>query len=134
MEITKYEFYKNSYYGDSIGESSFPKWESRAEDKLNLITGWNITDSALKEHNISIQKAVCAIADLLFDIDKATKTATAKDDSNVKSKSSGGESITFGDNQTLVTSVLSDKAAQDRLIYDTAKEYLSGTGLLYAGV
>lgn len=134
MEMTTYEFYKNSYYGDSIEESSFQKWESRAEDKLNLITSGNITESALEEHSIRIQKAVCALADLLFEIDKATKTATSKDDSNVKSKSSGGESITFGDSQTLVTKVLSDKTAQDRLMYDTVKEYLSGTGLLYAGV
>lgn len=72
--------------------------------------------------------------DLMYRLDAATKTATAKDETNVKSKSSGGESITYGDTDTLITKVLSDKAAQNRLMHDTIAEYLSGTGLLYAGV
>ena len=53
---------------------------------------------------------------------------------NVKSMSSGGQSISFGSNETLVDKVLNDKTAQNRLCYDTVCEYLSGTGLLYAGV
>lgn len=134
MEMTTYDFYTKTYYGDSIDESLFPKWESRAEDKLNMLTCGNITEKALKEYNLPIQKSVCALADLLFELDKATKTATAKDESNVKSKSSGGESITYAENQTLVGKVLSDKAAQNRLVYDIVAEYLTGTGLLYAGV
>lgn len=132
MGITTYEFYSKTYYGDSIEESSFAKWESRAEDKLNSVICGNLTEES--EHSVPVQKAVCAVAEFLFEIDKATKTATAKDETNVKSKSSGGESITFGDCQTLITAVLSDKKAQDRAIYDIVKDYLSGTGLLYAGV
>ena len=132
--LTTYEFYTDTYYGDTIEESAFLKWLSRATDKLMYLTHENITEEIKASYDEKIQKATCALMDLLFEIDKATKTATAKDDSNVKSKSSGGESITFGDNQTLVTKVLSDKTAQDRLMYDTVKEYLSGTGLLYAGV
>lgn len=132
--LTTYEFYKETYYGDTIEESAFPKWLSRATDKIMFLTYGNITEENRQVYGTQIQKATCALMDLLFEIDKATKTATAKDDSNVKSKSSGGESITFGDNQTLVIKVLSDKTAQDRLMYDTVKEYLSGTGLLYAGV
>ena len=134
MGYTTYEFYEKKYHGDSIEESLFPKWESRAEDKLKAVTCGNLTEEALEEYSIPIQKAICALADLLCEIDKATKTATAKDDTNVKSKSSGGESITFGDSPTLVTAVLADKKAQNRLIYDTVRDYLSDTGLLYAGV
>lgn len=132
--LTTYEFYKNTYYGDAIEEPAFPKWLSKATDKLMYLTYGNITDESISEYDTQIQKATCALMDLMFQIDSATKTATAKDDTNVKSKSSGGESITFGDSDTLVTKVLSDKSAQDRLMYDTISEYLSGTGLLYAGV
>lgn len=132
--LTTYEFYANTYYGDAIGESAFPKWLSRATDKLMRLTYGNITEESRVEYDTQIQKATCALMDLMYQIDMATKTATAKDETNVKSKSSGGESITFGDKDTLVTKVLSDKAAQDRLMYDTIAEYLSGTGLLYAGV
>ena len=133
MALTTYEFYTKTYYGDTIDESSFPKWESRAEDKINSITSGNITAEAIEEYDLQIEKAVCALADLLYEIDKATRTATAKDESNVKSRSSGNESITYGDSDTLVTKVLSDKQAQNRLFYDTVAEYLTGTGLLYAG-
>lgn len=135
MEIlTTYEFYSETYYGDAIEESAFPKWLSKATDKLMYLTYGNITEESLDDYGTEIQKATCALMDLMYQIDAATKTATAKDDTNVKSKSSGGESITFGDSDTLVTKVLSDKTAQNRLMYDTISEYLSDTGLLYAGV
>lgn len=132
--LTTYEFYTDTYYGETIEESAFPKWLSRATDKLMMLTYGNITEESRSEYDTQIQKATCALMDLMYQIDLATKTATAKDDTNVKSKSSGGESITFGDSDTLVTKVLADKAAQNRLMYDTIAEPLSGTGLLYAGV
>lgn len=132
--LTTYEFYVNTYYGDAIGESAFSKWLSRATDKLKDLTYGNITEERRAQYDIQIQKATCALMDLMSQLDAATKTATVKDETNVKSKSSGGESITYGDTDTLITKVLSDKAAQSRLMYDTVAEYLSGTGLLYAGV
>lgn len=132
--LTTYEFYENTYYGDTIEEPAFPKWLSKATDKLMYLTHGNITDESIANYGMQIQKATCALMDLMYQIDDETKKATAKDDSNVKSKSSGGESVTFGDSDTLVTKVLSDKNAQNRLMYDTISEYLTGTGLLYAGV
>ena len=72
--------------------------------------------------------------DVMFQIDAETKRATAKDEANVKSKSSGSESITFGDRDTTVTKVLADKSAQNRLMQDTIAEYLADTELMYAGV
>ena len=46
MGYTTYDFYKEKYYGDSIAESLFPKWESRASDKLNQLTYGNIDEDA----------------------------------------------------------------------------------------
>lgn len=134
MELTTYEFYKNTYYGETIEESAFPKWLSRATDKLHYLTYGNITEEAYAEYSKQIQKATCALMDVMFQIDAATKQATAKDETNVKSKSSGSESITFGDKDTAVTKVLADKSAQNRLMQDTIAEYLADTGLMYAGV
>ena len=134
MGYTTYEFYKDEYYGDSIEESLFPKWESRATDRLDELTYGNITADALEEYSEKIQKAVCALADLLYKIDFKTNHANDTNGGNVKSMSSGGQSISFGSNETLVDKVLNDKVAQNRLCYDTVREYLSGTGLLYAGV
>ena len=134
MGYTTYEFYKDEYYGDSIEESLFPKWESRATDRLDELTYGNITADALEEYGEKIQKATCALADLLYKIDFKTNHANDTNGGNVKSMSSGGQSISFGSNETLVDKVLNDKTAQNRLCYDTVCEYLSGTGLLYAGV
>ena len=134
MGYTTYEFYQNEYYGDSIEESLFPKWESRATDRLDELTYGNITADALEEYSEKIQKATCALADLLYKIDYKTNHANDTNGGNVKSMSSGGQSISFGSNETLVDKVLNDKVAQNRLYYDTVREYLSGTGLLYAGI
>ena len=54
MGYTTYEFYTDKYYGDSIEESLFPKWESRAEDKLNELTYGNITTGVLEEYGEKI--------------------------------------------------------------------------------
>nr|DAJ23524.1 MAG TPA: Head Tail Connector Protein [Caudoviricetes sp.] len=134
MGYTTFEFYESKYYGDSIEESLFPKWESRASDKLNQLTYGHINEDTLKEFDERIQKATCALADLLYQIDFKTSHASDEKGGNVKSMSSGGQSISFGSNETLIDKVLNDKVAQNRLCYDTVCEYLSGTGLLYAGV
>lgn len=133
-DLTTYEFYREAYYGDSIEESAFPKWLSRAEDKMYRLTCGNITDAAVAVYGAQIQKATCALMDLLYELDKATRAANSKDVDNIKSHSSGGESVTYAEHETLVSKVLTDKVAQNRLIYDTVAEYLTGTGLLYAGV
>ncbi len=134
MGYTTFEFYRDSYYGDSIEESLFPKWEDRASAKLNQLTYHNINDDTREEFDEQIQKATCALADLLCQIDYKTSHANDEKGGNVKSMSSGGRSISFGSNETLIDKVLSDRKAQSRLCYDTICDYLSGTGLLYAGV
>lgn len=134
MGYATFEFYEGKYYGDSIEESLFPKWNDRASEKLDCLTYGNITDESLKEYDEKIQKAVCALADLLYQIDYKTSHANDEKGGNVKSMSSGGRSISFGTNETLIDKVLNDKGAQNRLCYDTICDYLSGTGLLYAGV
>ena len=130
MGYTTFEFYKNSYYEESL----FPKWEDKASMKLDQLTYGNINDDTRTEFDERIQKATCALADLLYQIDYKTTHANDAQAGNVKSMSSGGQSISFGSNETLVDKVLNDKTAQNRLCYDTVCEYLSGTGLLYAGV
>lgn len=134
MKYTTYDFYKEKYYGDSIEESLFPKWEDRAADKLDQMTDGHINDATKTEFDERIQKATCALADLLYQIDYKTAHANDPKNGNIKSMSSGGQSISFGSNETAVDKALGDKAAQNRLCYDAVCEHLSGTGLLYAGV
>ena len=102
MGYTTFEFYKNSYYGDSVEESLFPKWEDKASMKLDQLTYGNINDDTRTEFDERIQKATCALADLLYQIDYKTTHANDAQAGNVKSMSSGGQSISFGSNETLV--------------------------------
>lgn len=134
MGYTTYDFYRKKYYGDSIEGSLFPKWEDRASVKLNQLTYGNIDEDAKAAYDEEIQKATCALADLLYQIDFKTTHANDTQVGNIKSMSSGGRSISFGTNETLIDKVLGDKAAQTRLCLDVVSEYLSGTGLMYAGV
>lgn len=134
MGYTTYDFYKKKYYGDSIEGSLFPRWEDRASVKLNQLTYGNIDENAKAVYDEEIQKATCALADLLYQIDFKTAHANDTQVGNIKSMSSGGRSISFGTNETLIDKVLGDKAAQTRLCLDVVSEYLSGTGLMYAGV
>ena len=134
MAFTTYAFYTDSYYGDSISESSFPKYESRAESKLNYLTYGNITDDALTDYDTEIQMATCALADLIYKIEQATNNAGNAEYASVKSMSSGGQSITFGDSETVISNVLGDNEAQLKLMSDTIVEYLFDTNLMYAGV
>ena len=122
MGYTTYDFYKEKYYGDSIEESLFPKWNDRASEKLDYLTNGNITEESLAEYDEKIQKAVCALADTLYQIDYKTAHANDENGGNVKSMSSGGRSISFGSNETLIDKVLGDKVAQNRLCYDTVCE------------
>jgi hypothetical protein len=134
MGFVNYSFYVGVYYGDSVEEPSFPKWESRAADKLQALCYGRINEDVLREYGAAIQKAECAVMDLMYQLDVASRNANTVEHGNVKSMSSGGQSISFGDNSTCITSALADKQKQERLLYEAAADYLSDTGLLYAGV
>lgn len=156
MAYTTYDFYKTTYYGTAIAtQGDFDRLESRACDKLDtmtfdrLVSGLPADERAAKK----VQKAVCAVADKLQEIEQAEKMAQAggfsTDESGnyvgniVTSKSSGSESISFSATSSVKSAVLSavgDTREQNRLCYETAREYLTGVKnddgvyLLYAGI
>jgi len=133
-DLTTYEFYTDTYYGDTVSETDFPKWLSRATDMLDYLTYGNINDDSIVGFENKVQKAICALMDEMFKVAQAKINASAGQfEGNIKSRSSGGESISYGDVQTVYTKALADNKATIALYYDTVKEYLTGTGLLYAG-
>lgn len=134
MAYTTYAFYTTEYFGTAISDTDFDMWLSRATDELNYLTFNRITDEVLTEFSVPIQKATCTIMDLLFRIDDATQKANSTDDSNVKSKSAGNESITYVNSSTVISAVLADKRAQYSLMRNSISKYLASTSLLYPGV
>lgn len=154
-----YEFYTDTYYGDVIPEDAFNKFASRAYDKFNYLTfnhvsyikdtdefeyDGDLLDDAIVE---KIRKCVCRLAEILYEIDVREKsnretigyetTGDGKHGKIISSVSNGSESISYSvSNNTknsMIDAVLSDEKAQKRLFDDVVTEYLSGTGLLYAG-
>lgn len=133
--IATYEFYEKNYYGDVIPVSSFPKYESRAED---VLAGMMHESACVPEEYLEkAQKAICALAEVEYQIDTAMQHSGTDESGKgkiVKSVSSGSESISYDTGSSIITAVLTDTKAQEKLKYDTARKYLSGTGLLYWGV
>lgn len=127
QSYTTYEFY-TSEYGGVNDAPIFEKLEKRASAKLNYLTFGNITNETLDEYDYEVQMSVCAIIDAMAEIDKRTSDNMA----NVKSMSSGGQSVSFGD--TVYTDAVASEDAQTKLFRDKVTEYLFPTGLLYAGV
>lgn len=154
MAYTTYEFYTTTYHGTAIASTEFERLESRACDKLDTMTFDRLVPGLPTDTRAAtkVQKAVCAVADKLNEIEQAEKTAQAggftTDESGnlvgkiATSKSSGSESISFSATSTVKSAVLNavgDTQAQNRLCYDTAREYLTGVlnddgvPLLYVG-
>ena len=155
MAYTTYDFYKNTYYGTAIAQEDFDRLETRACDKLDTMTFDRLVSGlpADTRSATKVQKAVCAVADKLNEIEQAEKTAQgggfSTDESGnlvgkiVTEKSSGSEKISYSATSSIKSAVLSavgDTQAQNKLCYDAAREYLSGVTddcgvlLLYAGI
>lgn len=133
MGYTTYEFYTDKYYGDTVPESSFEKWQQSASDKLNYLCFGHITLDDVEQYDTEIQKAVCALADVLFKLDEAKLLANNPEKGNIKSMTVGDQSVSFGSNDTEYTLAMSDTKKQYDLMVDAVSVYLSHTGLLYAG-
>lgn len=155
MAYTTYDFYTTTYYGTAIAQEDFNRLESRACDKLDTMTFDRLVSGlpADTRSATKVQKAVCAVADKLNEIEQAEKMAQsggfATDESGnlvgkiVTEKSSGSEKISYSATSTVKSAVLSavgDTQAQNKLCYDAAREYLLGVTddcgvlLLYAGI
>ena len=138
MVYTSYEFYKNEYFGDDIADADFLKYELKARMKLNYLTEKRITAEILADETMNhlIQMSVCAIADELYKVDKtADMTGTTENGEGkiIKSKSSGSESISYDTGSDVYTKMVGNTGEINMACLMCAKEYLSGTGLLYRG-
>lgn len=133
MGYTTYKFYTEEFYGDVIPSESFDKWNERASTKLDYLCGGNITAESILKYPTQIQKATCGIAEVLYQIDENTKNANDPKLGNIKSMSSGGQSVTFSSSDSILVKATSDRKTQNKLLLDIASEYLDETGLLYMG-
>lgn len=74
MAYADYEFYLDSYYGNAIYAEDFPRLSERASDYIRMMTQ-GISDKVDGQNLEAVQKACCAIADIL--LDESIMTASA---------------------------------------------------------
>lgn len=110
--LTNYQFYKEVFHG-SQSQRSFERAQVESEAWINVLTMGRVEQ--LDPIPESVQKAVCAVADLVGrDLDREGKS----------SETVGSHSVSWESR---------DEIDRHREITKAANVYLYGTGLLYKG-
>ena len=164
MAYVDYDFYTESYYGNVVPEADFPRLAERASDFVDLMTSDRLANGLPTDERSQkrIKKAVCSLAEKMYQIELAEKNAinqasASVTDTNVGHKStgvvtsvsSGSESISYATPQQIgasakewsaVYAAAGDVQKTNDLLYETALPLLMGVKtddgipVLYAGV
>lgn len=163
MAYTDFEFYATIYHGNVVPEADFPRIADRASDFLDVITFDRLADGLPSDERAAakVQKAVCAVAEKLYELELADKQAlsaatggTSSSGSGgttsgvITSRSAGSESISYASPSEMangaktwsaVYQAAGDETLTNKLLYSAARLYLTGVkdnngvNLLYAG-
>ena len=164
MAYADYEFYTTSYFGSVVPETDFPRLAEKASDFVDTMTFDRLVDGLLTDERSQkrIKKAVCSLAELMYQIELAEKNAINQASANVTdinvgnistgivtSVSSGSESISYATPQqkasgakewSAVYAAAGDIQKTNDLLLKTALPLLMGVRtddgipVLYAGV
>ena len=124
MAIVGFDYYMNVFFGETIAENEFPKYEARAEDIILLQTRGRVSEDNLTSFpqrvQELIQKAICAQVEYLsiYGIDIANTGVTSG------GFTVGKVSVNNGGNST------ADRIGAKSMISPLAINYLEQTGLL----
>ena len=120
MAYADYEFYTTSYFGSVVPEADFPRLAERASDFVDLMTFDRLVDG-LPENERSqkrIKKAVCSLAELMYQIELAEKNAT--------NAAASGASTTIGSGGSATGVVTSVSSGSESISYATPQQKASG--------
>ena len=164
MAYTDFEFYATTYHGNVVPEADFPRIADRASDFLDVITFDRLIDGLPDDERakIKVQKAVCAVAEKLYELELAEKqalSAAAVGTSSsgpggatsgvITSRSAGSESISYASPSEMANGAKTWSAVYqaagnpqetNKILESAARLYLTGVkdnngvNLLYAGV
>lgn len=164
MAYTDFTFYENTYHGNVISADDFERIADRASDFLDVITFDRLIDGLPDDERAKtkVQKAVCAVAEKLYELELAEKQANAAALSGVSSGTSGGatsgviasrsagsESISYASlsdtasgakNWSAVYQAAGNPKETNKILEGVARLYLAGVKddkgvlLLYAGL
>ena len=165
MAYADYEFYTASYFGSVVPETDFPRLAERASEFVDTMTFDRLVDGLPTNERSQkrIKKAICSLAELMYQIELAEKNAANAAASGtsttigsggsttgiVTSVSSGSESISYATPQQIgasakewsaVYAAVGDVQKTNDLLLKTALPLLMGVRtndgipILYAGV
>lgn len=164
MAYADYEFYTTSCFGSVVPETDFPRLAERASDFIDTMTFNRLVDGLPTNERSQkrVKKAVCSLAELMYQIELAEKNAINQASSNVTdtnvgnistgvvtSVSSGSESISYATPQQIgasakewsaVHAAVGDVQKTNDLLLKTALPLLigvrtdDGIPVLYEGV
>lgn len=119
MAYADYEFYTTSYFGSVVPETDFPRLVERASGFVDMMTFDRLVDGLPKnEHSQKrIKKAVCSLAELMYQIELAEKNAINQASANLTDTNVGNNST------GIVTSVSS---GSESISYATPQQKASG--------
>lgn len=145
MAYADYDFYKTSYFGNAVPEPDFMRCAERASDFIDQLTFDRLTDGLPDnvQHQKRIKKAVCAAAEILYQVELAERNAAASAAAGsapntlpggtstgiVTSVSSGSESISYATPQQTGAS-----AREWSAVYAAAGDSQKVNGLLIKAV
>lgn len=162
MAYADYKFYTESF-GNVVPEADFPRLAERASDFVDLMTSDRLVDGLPTNGRSQkrIKKAVCSLAELMYQIELAEKNAVSQASASatdicvggkstgvVTSVSSGSESISYATPQQIgvsakewsaVYAAAGDVQKTNDLLLKTALPLLMGVRtdegipILYAG-
>ena len=137
MVYATFEYYICTYMGTTISETAFPRLAMRASSFLDYYTQGMAAQNPELE---ALKMACCAVAEQYQIIEQAQAMARKSlaeslksDGGEVQSESVGSWSKTFrsaGDSAGSAASVAANAQAS---LAAVARQYLSGTGLIYRG-
>lgn len=140
MTLVEYEFYTAEYRGNVVDADSFGRLERRAESFLNRLTFNRIITvnkvpgqmvgrefEPFTENELQMLKyGLCSLIETMDKLEKAEQQALSgnSDSGNVKSRSSGGESISYESHKTVYDEALQDEKKKTTLLRSILLEYI----------
>ena len=116
MAYADYDFYTESYFGSVVPENDFDRLAGRASDFVDTLTfdrllGGLPTNERAKKR---IRKAVCSLAELMYQIELAEKNAT--------NAAASGASTTIGSGGSTTGVVTSVSSGSESISYATPQQ------------
>nr|DAQ55243.1 MAG TPA: Head Tail Connector Protein [Caudoviricetes sp.] len=119
MAYADYKFYTESF-GNVVPETDFPRLAERASDFVDLMTSNRLVDGLPTDERSQkrIKKAVCSLAELMYQIELAEKNAT--------NAAASGASTTIGAGGSTTGVVTSVSSGSESISYATPQQKASG--------